>query len=360
MSATIIYCLYLSSWILQVKFFYKSLLILLPNTYQKYDKMLGLALLMLTWLGFAAAGPLSYEPRITQRLTPAKETPYTFELAPSRPTLEALQSLQVAGVFPRTFIDPTCTAEQKSKITTAWNDAKLLAEAQINIISGFDYDTPYRNWLGKDWNAKGDPNKESHSKSIADKLAQLAKLFRGEVPDREYFIWWCTDWSHDCEPFNRLSTSPGRGAFSWIKRGPRNGDDTQPVINEQSTVFCQQFFEAPTLGEQIAVYKDDTDAQLIIDNFHENTGVWMLKEIYHYYAVRRTSQSTIDYLLTAKDCFGRETKDAYINAESYTFCSLAIYLQQTFQTPTSPRPEPVSHEAELDLVLRPGHNSDAG
>ncbi|EPE30868.1 Metalloproteases (zincins), catalytic [Glarea lozoyensis ATCC 20868] len=237
--------------------------------------MLLLVFLALTWLALVVAGPSSYEPRIIRQLQPRKPEPEPAY----PPTLETLRLSPIAGVFPRTFIDPTRTAEQKSKLTTAWNDAKLLVEAQTNVINGFDYDTPYRNWLGKDWNAKGGSNLEYQSKVIADKLDRLAELFRGEVENNDEFIWWCKDWG---------------GNY----------------------------------------------------NLEDDAGVIMLHDIYHYHAVSKGSLTALDYILTARDCFGSKTEHAYVNAESYTLCTLAIYLQQTFQTAASPGAEPLSHEAD--------------
>lgn len=54
----------------------------------------------------------------------------------------------------KSFIEKNCSANQQSQILAAWEEARILAHAQTTFEIGFDYDTPHRNWLGKDWDSE--------------------------------------------------------------------------------------------------------------------------------------------------------------------------------------------------------------
>jgi hypothetical protein len=52
------------------------------------------------------------------------------------------------GSIPRKFIETKCDAGRKFKISEAWKEAKLLADAQTTFRGG------YTQWLGKIWNSE--------------------------------------------------------------------------------------------------------------------------------------------------------------------------------------------------------------
>jgi hypothetical protein len=56
---------------------------------------------------------------------------------------------------PRKFIEDSCDSGQKFRIIKAWDDTKLLAKAQTDLIDGYGYDITHTQWLGKDWNTAG-------------------------------------------------------------------------------------------------------------------------------------------------------------------------------------------------------------
>lgn len=58
------------------------------------------------------------------------------------------------GSIPRKFIETKCDTGKKYKISEAWKEAKLLADAQTTFRGGYNFDIPHTQWLGKDWNSE--------------------------------------------------------------------------------------------------------------------------------------------------------------------------------------------------------------
>jgi hypothetical protein len=54
----------------------------------------------------------------------------------------------------RSFIEKDCDPEDKQKILDAWQGARKLANALTGSVSGYDYNIPHTQWLGKDWNSE--------------------------------------------------------------------------------------------------------------------------------------------------------------------------------------------------------------
>lgn len=53
----------------------------------------------------------------------------------------------------KAFIDNSCGDDQKKKILAAWDESRLLVDAQTKTVHGYRYDIPHSQWLGKDWNS---------------------------------------------------------------------------------------------------------------------------------------------------------------------------------------------------------------
>ncbi|EPE26472.1 Metalloproteases (zincins), catalytic [Glarea lozoyensis ATCC 20868] len=254
--------------------------------------------------------------------------------------IPGMERLLMPNVFPRTYLDTRCTDGERTRIKTAWDEAKLLAEAQTGNDGRFDHSAVHETWFGKEWNLRDTPLREMRSKAIQDNFEGLARLFGGIQEDSENFVWWCND--HPTE--DRCSDEEGEdtdallGARTWYLEDQDFGQDEDHVINIQHVVFCPQWFDTETLGEQISRYKDDKEEQQFITNFESNAGVFMLHEIYHWKAV--ASKPIIDYAYGVEDSIklAREkgTELAFANSDSYTLDALNIYIQQAFGLVTDP------------------------
>ncbi|EPE36165.1 Metalloproteases (zincins), catalytic [Glarea lozoyensis ATCC 20868] len=184
-----------------------------------------LSLLVSIWLGLAAALSFSRTPTIQRRQIPG---------------FSEDEMKEMPNVSPRTYIDVACTDEEKPTIEFAWDEAKLLADAATNIVSGYDYNLPYTQWFGDDWNVQGDPKAEERAEAITHAFNQLGKLFRGEPKDHTYFIFRCNDKRKDCTGQTQAAT--------W----QTERKDGQHELLYQNVIFCPDFFTDKTLGEQIA------------------------------------------------------------------------------------------------------------
>jgi hypothetical protein len=287
-----------------------------------------LSFLISVCLSVATAHPFSHTPTIYQRQVPGLP--------------EGVEPMD--NVFPRTYVDKTCTDEEKAIMKTAWDEAKLLADAATNIVSGYDYNVPYTQWFGDDWNVKGNSRAELRTKLITNNFRRLRKVFRGDIKKSEYFIWWCKDDLGQCTGQTQAAT--------WRNK-KRDG---QRWIYLQETVLCPLFMNGETLGEQIARYENDEDEkeQIQIDNLEENTAQTMLHEIFHYGIVSKPQ--TLDHAEAAElnNKLAREagTKMTFVNADSYAFVCLAIYVHQTFQTSMPPVPWLSLHEDTPEPEVR--------
>ncbi|EPE35588.1 Metalloproteases (zincins), catalytic [Glarea lozoyensis ATCC 20868] len=281
-----------------------------------------LALLILFWLNFATAKPSLLAPTIEQWQVgePDKEP------------------VSVSGLFPNTFMDPTCSEEQKSKITSAWNGAKKLIEAQTSFDSSHD-SVPHKTFFGFDWNVKGDTEAEYRTTKIVENNERAGKLFKGEVPDNEQFNFYCKDIEDNCDESETA-------AISWYKKKAGN----QGFI--QTTVFCPDFFdEVDNLEELIEQYKDKPDEQVKLELFEMTDAITFLHETYHYRVVHLNKPAILDYDSKAGDYDTGSSEDNWylardkgtietsVNADSYVFVALVIYLQQTFKTSNIALPE---------------------
>jgi hypothetical protein len=274
--------------------------------------MLIQALLVSISFGFTAASPPSYKPSLNQQRTPKAES-YSF--AP------------LHNVFPGTYAHSGCNSLQISELKAAWDDAKLLAEAQTNIVVGYNYNLPHRTWLGDEWNAGGTPKQAYQAEAIEDNFTELARLFRGEMGGKQETIWRCTEEKDDseeqCDGKTYASTYHD---LNSVKTG----------YVRQTSLFCPLFFELEALTLLIDRYKDDKNGQLDMHNFESNTAHTMLHEIYHYELVALGRPQIIDYATGTDKNYAlarvNGTGVAYVNADSYAFDALAIYLHQTFKS----------------------------
>jgi hypothetical protein len=132
---------------------------------------------------------LSYEPSIEQRQAPKTEEEipdYGDLMTHADPYWEYYEVFEdvirdgnyidpisnipfppIHGVFPRTFLDVNCGEEKDETLRGAWGTAKKMAEAQTTTVSGFEYDTIHKTWLGDDYAAEGTPLIDFRSKAIA-------------------------------------------------------------------------------------------------------------------------------------------------------------------------------------------------
>ncbi|EPE31553.1 Metalloproteases (zincins), catalytic [Glarea lozoyensis ATCC 20868] len=275
--------------------------------------MLILVLLISIWFGCAVAHKSPYKPTIRPRQTPQPEA-QMWEF--------------VKGGFSRKFVESKCTDEQKERLKSAWEDAKLIIEAQTNIIAGYDYDLVHRTWMGDDWDARDTPEKEGWGKIIEDNFARIAGLFRGEYGKSEEFFWRYTP-----EPDDDLCDDGKMYANNYYNL------DFHLSGNHMHTItFCPPYWSLETIGEQIARHKDDEMGQMNMVNFVATTSHIMLHEIYHIKLA--TQPQTIDYAIEYHEAldlartYGMEF--THVNSDSYTHDAVAIYLQQTFKSSKPP------------------------
>ncbi|KAK4696662.1 hypothetical protein P7C71_g1303, partial [Lecanoromycetidae sp. Uapishka_2] len=239
-------------------------------------------------------------------------------------------SASTAGGIPRKFIDKKCTLDQKQKITAAWEEAKLLAQAQTTYKLLYQYNIPHTRWLGKDWNSQGSyiPWRYDFRKLIGasafclDNLTRLAKLYSDRsFPAHEFIYWYCYDDNNVCNDFTQ--------AVSW--------DSIGTFWSNHYTVFCPNFYGRATLATKMDEYANNLPEQKVMENFQLNRGHIMLHETYHYKDL--VSQPRIeDYddgyqAQSAWDLAkNKGTNFAYLNADSYAFDALAIYIQQYYES----------------------------
>ncbi|MDI1484951.1 MAG: hypothetical protein OHK93_000085 [Ramalina farinacea] len=226
--------------------------------------------------------------------------------------------LPAAGTIPTRFIDARCGVDQKFKIRHAWGEAKLLAEAQTKKVPGYRYDIAHAQWLGRDWNSEawgrfGKDYRTIISRSMAGSLAHFSD--NTPAPDHRYF--YCHDYGHHC--------TEGTQVYSW--------DST----SGHHTVFCDAFFDSPTLTEQVKIHEDSKLNQKIIENFHHNRATTMFREIWHD-KPRRSGT----FVYKAQDTWDvariKGTRWAHRNADSYVLNAVAIYVQQHYKSSMSPVP----------------------
>lgn len=79
--------------------------------------------------------------------------PWAPELSTTSP--DKRDDLHRRNEINRGFIDNSCSVEVKEWIFEAWEEARLLNDAQTYIQPEYNYDIPHTQWLGKDWNQRG-------------------------------------------------------------------------------------------------------------------------------------------------------------------------------------------------------------
>lgn len=88
-----------------------------------------------------------------------KETPPKSEDKPPNASTDNGDKVHTRKEISRAFINKSCLDDPerglKDKILAAWDDARVLVDAQTKHRSGYRYDIPHRQWLGKDWNSWG-------------------------------------------------------------------------------------------------------------------------------------------------------------------------------------------------------------
>ncbi|EPE35762.1 Metalloproteases (zincins), catalytic [Glarea lozoyensis ATCC 20868] len=204
------------------------------------------------------------------------------------------------------------------------DEAKLLANAQTNLIDGYEYNIAHTQWLGKDWNTAGseDPYFYDYRGFISDNFARLDRLIHGISEAKESIYWYCNDVGHQCTDTTY--------AYSWD--GPEN---------RHHTVFCPAFHKRPTLADQITKHANDVDEQKVIENFQLSRGQIMFHEIWHYGFVSYPRAG--DYAYLAEEVWALSHVDkgtlwAYINADSYALDAVAIYVHQHYNSSMPPVP----------------------
>ncbi|EPE30643.1 Metalloproteases (zincins), catalytic [Glarea lozoyensis ATCC 20868] len=270
------------------------------------------------WLGFAATHHIPHIIAVEKRQAPDEEWHRDYD------------------VFPNTYIDPKCTEQQIGIIKSAWYDSKLLADAQTNQQGGYDYNVPHSMWLGKDWvrwdnshsNAAAATNR--HTFAIWQNFENLKKLYAGTPTSGGNFqiLWYCDDIYNACDG----------STHAYYNNQQLASED----LEIHSTIFCDRFFAAESLGVQMERHKDNPRERLIIDNYETSTAVTMLHEVYHYKHLV-AYPSTKDDAYHAQKCYDlahdQGTPGVYRNADSYALDALAIYLQRHWQTVIPPAPQ---------------------
>jgi hypothetical protein len=280
------------------------------------DRMPRLALLISIWLRFVVGHYIPYAPAIEERQT-------------------RVQVFKYYEAFPNMFIDAYCDEAQKSKLQRAWEESKLLANAQTEIVSGYNYDLVHKTWLGEDWNRTGKPLLSPlvnyRTRSIRKNFEQLKQLYNGRIGENQYIYWWCHDPGAGCQSDKRGRTTI---ASSWVSKD-------SSVRESYHTVWCGKFFEAETLGDQITRAEHIIGEQVVLDTFDSNSAVAMFRETFHF-EILVGSPAIKDFAYHAGETYQLAkksgTKKAYINADSYAMDALAIYVQQKFQLSSPPLP----------------------
>ncbi|KAI9764588.1 MAG: hypothetical protein M1840_008317 [Geoglossum simile] len=238
-----------------------------------------------------------------------------------------VKPVSTTGQIPRKFIEEKCDNDKKSKITEAWKEAKLLADAQTILHAGYRYDIPHTQWLGKDWNSESSwiPWRWNFRQLIQDNFSRLRKLYSNDAPAHEFIYWYCYDYGNQC--------SEGVQAYSW--------DHSGWIWSNHYIVFCNPFYNRQTLGEQVNKHAGDQRQQKIMENFHISRGGIMFHETWHFKDLV-SSPRTSDYAYQAQPTWdlakNKGTNWAYVNADSYALDAVAIYVQQHYKSSMSPVP----------------------
>jgi hypothetical protein len=304
------------------------------------------ALVASTWLGLATALSLSQEKRggftIYKRTNdddtdffpfPANKSSIVSESTqppggPSGNLTPDASTITINGQIPRKFIETQCDDERKFKITDAWDEANLLAQAQTTFKLGYEYNIPHTQWLGENWNDESSwiPWRYDYRKLIGDNFRRLNQLFSDNAQPKEYIYWYCFDWGNHCGPLVQ--------AYSWDSNGL--------FWSNHYTVFCPPFFnERKTLAKQILDNEGEIHKQKVMEYFQLNRGQIMFHEIWHYGRLV-SSPRTTDYRYQAQASWELARDDgtayAYVNADSYALDAVAIYVQQHYKSSMSPVP----------------------
>ncbi|EPE24122.1 Metalloproteases (zincins), catalytic [Glarea lozoyensis ATCC 20868] len=225
--------------------------------------------------------------------------------------------------FPRTFLDPAC---DKEKLLEAWEHVKQIVEAQTGDIEDYDYNLPHSIWLGDEWNAVGNPVLQGRSEAIAENLKRIANLFNGVIDDNEMFVWRCT------EPLVDESVCFVKKTNREVIATTAKHWNERTKMREQMIMFCPLFFQQPAITDIIRNYFNDQIAQRYMENFYGSTAQFMLHEMWHWGVV--SDPPTLDYKYGIEEAYELArtdgTKVAYVNADSYTYDGLAIYIQQAY------------------------------
>lgn len=231
------------------------------------------------------------------------------------------------GSIPRKLIEAKCDAGKKSKITSSWAEANLLAKAQTSFVLGYEYNILHTQWLGPDWNSESSwiPWKYDYRKLIGDNFERLAKLYGNNAPKHDYIYWYCYDHGNTC--------TEGVQAYSW--------DSTGAFWSNHYTVFCDPFYDRPTLGDLMTTYANNQNEQKVIENFQLSRGHMMFHETWHYKTLV-SSPRTEDYAYQAQSAWdlakNKGTSWTYVNVDSYALDAMVIYVQQYYKCSMSPVP----------------------
>ncbi|KAF2832410.1 hypothetical protein CC86DRAFT_401175 [Ophiobolus disseminans] len=60
--------------------------------------------------------------------------------------------VRASGKQSKAFIEKSCSPAQKEIVLAAWEEARLLKQAQTERRIGYLFNIPHEQWLGKDWN----------------------------------------------------------------------------------------------------------------------------------------------------------------------------------------------------------------
>ncbi|KAL9127037.1 MAG: hypothetical protein Q9175_007814 [Cornicularia normoerica] len=233
------------------------------------------------------------------------------------------------GSIPRKFIKRNCDAGKKRKIINSWAEANLLAKAQTSLRPGYPYDIPHSQWLGPNWNSEASwfPWMKNYRKLIGDNFGRLAKLYSNNAPSHDYIYWYCYD------PYGGCKKDANRTAYSF--------DQKMFWYTNHYTIFCDPFYDLPTLGDQTARWANDKAAQMVMENFYLNSGHIMFWATWLYETlVSNPRAGAYTYNVESAWNYTKKwgTSGAYVNADSYALDALAIYVQQYYKSSMSPVP----------------------
>ena len=260
--------------------------------------------------------PVNEPPIVDTSITP-NIPPQNFTLSASPVTIQAQSS--------KKFIEKKCDAGKRFKIEQAWEEARLLATAQMFFRRGYNYNIPHTQWLGKDWSSRS--RKKDYHSTISKNMVRSFEIYSDNAPQHDYIYWYCNDYSNQC--------TEGVQAYSW--------DEPGRFWSNHHTVFCDAFFERATLAEKIEQYANDKHGQKVMENFHLTRAQIMFHETWHYRGMVSDPRAE-DYAYQAQAVWDlakdpkKGTKWAYVNAGSYALDAVAIYVQQYYKSSISPVP----------------------